>query len=290
MKPEIIELADHRTRGKSRVRVAVSSDLHFDAAGRLTSPATITALVEEMRAAEPAAVVLAGDIGHPLENFKRCLAAFQSIRVPVAVLAGNHDVWRDEGGLGSRELWEHGLADATREAGALWLEDGELRIGDVAVVGSLAWYDYSAAPEHLRYPDGHFARIKGSLNNDAEMIDWPWTDVEFAWRLRQGLVGKLARLDRDASIRSVVVTTHVPIFEEQMTRKPGSHRWELSNAYFGNLTTGAAVARCAKVRTVVSGHTHCGRRGTVVRDAAPPIDVHVVGSEYGRPAFVVIDC
>ena len=101
---------------------------------------------------------------------------------------------------------------------------------------------------------------------------------------------KLARLEKDTSIRSVVVATHVPIFEEQMTRKPDNHRWELSNAYFGNLTTGAAVARFEKVRTVVSGHTHCGRRGTVVRDGAPPIEVHVIGSEYGKPAFVVIDC
>ena len=271
------------------VRVAVASDLHFDLAGHLTSPATVAALVEEIRAAEPAAVVLAGDLGHPLENFRRCLAAFQSIGVPVAVLAGNHDVWRDEVGLGSRELWEHGLADVTRDAGMLWLEDAELRIGDVAVVGSMAWYDYSAAPEHLRFADKYYAAAKGSLNNDAEMIDWSWSDVNFARRLRQGLVSKLARLENDASIRSVLVATHVPIFEEQMTRKPGNHRWELSNAYFGNLRTGAAVARYAKVSTVVSGHTHCGRRGTIVREGAPPIEVHVVGSEYGRPTFVVVD-
>ena len=242
-------------------RVAVASDLHFDSASHLTSPATVAALVEEIRATEPAAVVLAGD----------------------------HDVWRDEVGLGSRELWEHGLADVTRDAGMLWLEDAELRIGDVAVVGSLAWYDYSAAPEHLRFADKHYAAAKGSLNNDAEMIDWSWSDVNFARRLRQGLVSRLARLERDASVRSVLVATHVPIFEEQMTRKPGNHRWELSNAYYGSLRTGAAVARYAKVGTVVSGHTHCGRRGTVVREGAKPIEVHVIGSEYGRPTFVVVE-
>ena len=217
-------------------------------------------------------------------------AAFRSLPVPVAVLAGNHDVWRDEVGLGSRELWEHGLADATREAGAMWLEDDELRLGDVAIVGSLAWYDYSAAPEHLRYPDEHYAAIKGSLNKDAAWIDWPWSDVEFAWLLRRGLVSRLERLEDDASVRAVIVATHVPLFEQQMTRKPGNYQWELSNAYFGNLTTGAAVAHYAKVRAVVSGHTHCGRRGMVVRERAPPIDVHVVGSEYGTPAFVVVEC
>src|SRR5208282_3843603 len=110
-----------------------------DAAGHLTEPAAVASLVEEIRASEPAAIVLAGDVGHPLDNFRRCIAAFRSLPCPVAVLAGNHDVWRDDAGLGSRELWEHGLADATREAGAVWLEDGELRLGDVAIVGSLAW-------------------------------------------------------------------------------------------------------------------------------------------------------
>ncbi|MGO9834893.1 MAG: hypothetical protein ACLP1X_11800 [Polyangiaceae bacterium] len=53
---------------------------------------------------------------------------------------------------------------------------------------------------------------------------------------------------------------------------------------------GTAVARFEKVRTVVSGHTHCGRRGSVVREGAPPIEVHVVGSDYGAPAVVVVDC
>jgi hypothetical protein len=75
-----------------------------------------------------------------------------------------------------------------------------------------------------------------------------------------------------------------------MTHKPGNYQWELSNAYFGNLTTGAAVAQFAKVRAVVGGHTHSGRQDTVAREGAPPIDVQVVGSDYGRPAFVVVEC
>jgi 3',5'-cyclic AMP phosphodiesterase CpdA len=271
-------------------RIVVTSDLHYDSESRLTPPATIAALFEEIHAVGPDAVVLAGDVGHPLENFRGCLAGVRSLGVPVAVLAGNHDVWVDDEGIGSKELWEHRLADTTREAGAFWLEQDDVQVDDVAIVGSLAWYDYSAAPEHLRFPDEHFARIKRLLNNDGSRIDWPWSDVEFAARLRQSLVHRLAQLEQDAGVRAVVVATHVPVFEEQMTRKPGNEQWELSNAYFGNLTTGAAVARFPKVRAVVSGHTHCGRRGTVAREGAHPIEVHVVGSEYGEPAFVVVEC
>jgi hypothetical protein len=89
-------------------------------------------------------------------------------------------------------------------------------------------------------------------------------------------------------VRKVVVVTHVPLFEEQMLRKPTDQRWELANAYFGNLATGSMVARYGKAAAVISGHTHCGREGVVQRKDGSEIEVHTVGSEYGRPAFVVL--
>jgi len=46
-----------------------------------------------------------------------------------------------------------------------------LRLGDVMLVGSMAWYDYSAIdPNHTR-PPHEIALLKGMLNNDAHWID-----------------------------------------------------------------------------------------------------------------------
>lgn len=271
-------------------RIAVTSDLHFDPEGHLTRPELVALLAARIAGERPDAVVLAGDLGHPFPNFVGCLETFGSIEAPVAVLAGNHDVWHDPAGASSQELWDDRLPDAVRQLGMIWLEADTLRVGDIAIVGSLAWYDYSAAPEHLRFPDELYARIKNELVADADWIDWPWSDVEFADTLRTGLRSRLARVARDPAVRSIVVATHVPIFEAQIARKPGDHWWELTNAYFGNLTTGEVVEGFSKVRAVVSGHSHCGKRGIVPRPAVPPIDVHVVASDYGCPDIVLIDC
>jgi 3',5'-cyclic AMP phosphodiesterase CpdA len=267
-------------------RIAIAADLHY---GNLTAPAAVERLVEDIRIARPDALVLAGDLGQPSRDFAACLAAFQSLAVPTGVLAGNHDVWREEGAWSSRALWERHLPALTTQAGFLWLESGALRLEDVAVVGSLAWYDYSAAPSRQDFPAEHFAATKWAFNNDAVRIDWPWSDVELARSLCVGLVQRLERLDKDGAVRRVVVVTHVPLFAEQMLRKPGDERWEHSNAYFGNLTTGEEVLRFEKVTHVVSAHTHCGRQAVVHRERGPDVAVAVVASDYGRPAFVMLD-
>jgi predicted phosphohydrolase len=266
-------------------RVAVTADLHFDRSGYLTSPEVVDHLVLRLQVAQPDAVIIAGDLGHPVGEFAACLQAFRRLSVPVGVVAGNHDVWRDEH-CSSRELWERRLPELTEQAGFVWLEGAVLRLGEVAVVGSLAWYDYSAGSSE--WPAEHFAAIKGNLNNDAHWIDWPWSDVELAARLREGLRRRLAALEADAGVHEVLVVTHVPLFEEQMTRKPGDPRWELSNAYFGSLTTGRAVLGFGKVVGVVSGHTHCARRATVRADDGHAIAASVIGSEYGRPELELV--
>ena len=271
-------------------RIAVTADLHFDRQGYLTSPEVVDGLAARIHAAKPDAVIIAGDVGHPSDNFASCLAAFRHFMVPVAVLAGNHDVWRDnEGGWSSRELWNRRLASLVEAAGFVWLESTVLRLGDAAVVGSLAWYDYSAAPPTLARPPEYFAGMKRHLSNDATWIDWPWSDVELASALHDGLVQRLEAVEADAGIREVLLVTHVPLFEEQMLRKPGDLRWEISNAYYGNFTIGLAVRRFKKVVRVISGHTHCAQRGVVHRAGGPDLPVSVIGSDYGSPEVEVIE-
>jgi hypothetical protein len=59
--------------------------------------------------------------------------------------------------------------------------------------------------------------------------------------------------------------------------------------YFGNLTLGDEVCRHAKVRAIVSGHTHIGREGQRVRPGLPPLAYRVVPSEYGDPRHVLLE-
>jgi hypothetical protein len=272
------------------MKIVVTSDLHLG----ITAGRAIRALAERIAAEAPALTVLAGDLGEPLPDFAACLELFAGLPGDVAVLAGNHDVWA-RGGHHSRDLWERELPAAVRARGMLWLEDADWHGDGVAVVGTISWYDYSAAdPDLPHFPPERFAQLKGRFNNDARFVDWPWSDTEFAARVGDSFHGRLLRVESDPDVRAIVIATHVPLFEAQMCRKPHDQAWGFSNAYFGNLALGRRVLDASKVRAVVSGHTHVGRSGYAPRggdpDAdLPPIPVAVVPSAYGAPAYLTVD-
>jgi predicted phosphodiesterase len=274
------------------MKLVVTSDLHYDTRGDLTEPAAIERLAEEIRAEAPDALVLAGDLGHRIAEFRACLTCFAGVCASTGVVAGNHDVWRDDqAGHGSQALFEELLPAVARDLGYTWLEDDVIRVGDRAVAGSCAWYDYSGVdPRHVGgYSPDDLQLIKGTMSNDAGWIDWPWTDRELAARVRAGLAARLDALEGDAGVEAVAVVTHVPILDAQMTRKADDERWGISNAYFGNLTIGRDVLARAKVRAVVSGHTHHGREARVDRADMPPVEVRVVDADYGEPRFTVLE-
>lgn len=271
------------------MRLAVTSDLHYDLAGHLTAPDTIEALARQIGRERPDLLILAGDLGHGVENFRRCVASFSGVARQVAVLAGNHDVWRDEvQGVSSQPLLDEVLPGLCAELGAVWLETATLRLGPVGVVGSLAWYDYSAIDPEQAHHAPQLPRLKPLLNNDANWIDWAPTDQQVAARLGGALLARLDDLAADPAIRQIVVATHVPLLEGQMTRKPNNPNWGVSNAFFGNLSLGHQVAARDKVTLVVSGHTHCGQEGALARPSGP-LRHAVIGSDYGAPAFRLFD-
>lgn len=149
--------------------IVVTSDLHLG----ITKAFTIRDLVNTIAATDPDLTVLAGDIGEGLPNFVECLRLFAQLPGDVAVLAGNHDVW-SRAHIPSQDLWEKALPEAVRDAGMIWLEETVWQRNTVAVAGSLAWYDYSAADPTLpSYRPGFFAGMKRQYNMDAKYVDWP---------------------------------------------------------------------------------------------------------------------
>jgi 3',5'-cyclic AMP phosphodiesterase CpdA len=269
-------------------RIAVTSDLHYDVTGALTPPGEVARVLDEMSASEPDAMLVAGDIGHPFANFRGCLDLLRGRAPEIGIVAGNHDVWREES-LGSERLWQHELPAATRERELRWLEQDTIQLGSLAVVGTTAWYDYSAAEPSLEKDEAFFAAVKPQLSNDSYWIDWPVSDVELAAELRVGLGTRLDALQEDPTVAEILVVTHVPVLEQQLRRNPTDYGWSVANAYFGNLRTGREILRYPKVRTVVSGHTHFGLHATAPRKGMPAVDAWVVGSDYGAPAWILLE-
>ena len=271
------------------MKIVITSDLHYDERGHLTSPGEVQEMVQKIAIERANLVILAGDLSHGSSAFEACLAAFRGLRVPVAVLAGNHDIWKDEAaGLSSEELWGYQLESITMRQRATWLEKQSLSFGEIGVVGSMAWYDYSGVdPSNQTAPD-LLASLKACFNNDATWIDWGRKDRDFARELREGMLTRLRAMAQQEGVKKIVVVTHVPILEEQMERKPEDAQWGLTNAYFGHLTLGAEVVKEPKVVAVVSGHTHIGKQATRHRPGMSPIEVRVVESDYGMPGYTVL--
>jgi predicted phosphohydrolase len=264
------------------MRIVVTADLHYHALWARTLERFAWQIQDE----RPDCFILAGDVGHPLANFRRGLALFSDLTCPRLALAGNHDLWSGE--HESQVLWDHLLGDAAREAGFLWLDRENVRLGNLGICGTLGWYDYSAREPFLPIEDWDYFVNKGMFDNDGNYVDWDRTDQEFAALILGEFSARLAALCEDTAISQVLVVTHVPPFRENLVHKPDNMTWSFNNAFAGNLTLGQAIVRCPKVSHVVSGHTHAGGHWQVPTPHGT-IESYVVGSDYGQPAYVTLD-
>lgn len=268
------------------MRLAIASDTHLETTGR----EPIARLIAGIAKAQPDALVLAGDLGNPALLFEECLSLFARLDMPVAVLAGNHDLWVHSPREHSRELFEEQLPAITRAAGFHWLDGDEpLVLGNVGIAGSIGWYDYSAREASYNQSDEEIVRIKPTFAWDARHVDWAWSDPEFAAACRARLARQLDALSARPSVDRIVVVTHVPIFESQIARRPDDRDWSLGQPFFGHLTMGALVERYPRVTHVVSGHTHVGMHGEHEREGAPPIATGVVASDYRLPKYLLVE-
>ena len=257
----------------------ITADLHIG----ITSGTKILSIKKEMlKNGNPDIIILAGDIGEPVNNFEICLKLFSDIRCPVGVVIGNHDLYNTDGNYHSEELWRTILPDIVKKYGFIWMEKETITVNNIAFIGTMAWYDYSSrVPVFSHLPDDFFYKNKGRFVNDGNYIDWDRRDTDFSSELLDSFEKRLAMVQEDKAIRRIIVVTHVPLFKEQLIHYYSDNRY--ADAYFGNFTMGKRVARFSKVIDVISGHTHRG-----VDTIVGSIRTKVIPSDYGKPAFITL--
>lgn len=262
------------------MKIIITSDLHYE---QLTAIPRIKEMVEKIKQEKPDAVILAGDLGEAESSFGDCLELFQGLDCPVGVIAGNHDLWCFYSPFDSEELWSQVFPNITKEMGFVWMENENIYLDNIAIVGSIIWYDYSYRnPEYELSPDSFFDTHHKENWSDGHYMEWDRTNKEFSREVVDEFMCRIDEAEIQDNITDIVVVSHIPMFREQSYGLPRDNR--IADSFFYNTRAGDLLTYCKKVKYVVSGHTHRGRSRQIG-------DLHLmtVDSDYGRPKYITLE-
>jgi predicted MPP superfamily phosphohydrolase len=277
----------------ANLRIAITADLHWS--HRRAGDEATEFLASFLHRQPPDVLILAGDLG-TVDHFRACLALFADLPCRKALVPGNHDIWVEPNDArgDSLQLYQQHLPAVAAEHGFQYLDQGPLLLKDhdLALVGSINWYDYSWSLERLRreVPDWeHRLRHKQfsrGRHNDARFVRWPLDDVGFTAQVVGALERHLQQA-LDQVGRAIVVTHHPACYGLSFPRllPPATLDGLLWDALSGNTALEAVLVRHAdRVPLVFSGHTHraceCRLRG---------IHGFNVGGDYHFKRLLLLD-
>jgi predicted phosphohydrolase len=285
------------------MRLLATADLHYN---HLKSRPSADDVIERMNAAGGDVLLVIGDAaaadGEALEE---CLSRF-SFAGPKLFVPGNHELWTL--GPDSYRLYREDLPRRVRALGWQWLPSEPFAMGDVAIVGSIGWYDYSFAQDSLGIPRrfyeakvspgvaerinefsplleqaddvGPVARGVVARWNDGKFVKLHRSDEAFLRELAGEMRGQLEEL---RGTRSVVAAFHHLPFRELLP--PARNiQWDFAKAYLGSALLGEVLLEFANVKHVLCGHSHFPAQARVVH-----VDAVNIGSGYRWKTFNVLD-
>jgi predicted phosphohydrolase len=276
-----------------QLRFAFTADLHWG--NRPDGDDATRALASFLLDQPPDVLVLAGDVGSGYD-FDACLALFNRLPCLKALVPGNHDVWVtvDDPRGDSLQVYREYLPRVAAAHDFHYLDQGPLLVPDanLALVGSMNWYDYSWTIDLLRrlFPAElkrlGTKRFTNGRHNDAVYVRWPLDDIGFT---KQG-VAALAEQLRAALAqvsRAIVVTHHPPFHGLSFPRpsSPPSLDSLLWDAFAGNAALEAVlIEQQARIPFALCGHTHRERANTL-----GAIRGYNIGGDYHFKRIVCID-
>jgi Icc-related predicted phosphoesterase len=262
------------SRGNSMMRIAWMTDLHLNFVDR----SSIKTFCQQILAASPDVVLLAGDIGEAPSVVGYLKDVEESLQMPLYFVLGNHDFYHGSIAAVRREVAQL----SARSRFLRWLSNaGVVRLSsETGLIGHDSWADG-------RFGNG--PRSNMMLNDYLLIGDFIGLSVTERFR-------KLALLGDQAAayfaktlpvafekFQSVILLTHVPPFRESCW-----HEGQISDddalPHFacksvGDVLRKIMIERPDRNLTVLCGHTHSG--GSVLIE--PNLRVIAGSSLYGAP-------
>jgi predicted phosphohydrolase len=218
----------------------------------------------------PDLLILAGDIGTGT-LYGDCLAQLAELPCLRAMVPGNHDIWvQYQADHDSLFLYEQELPRIAAQHGYHYLDGGPLILkdADLALVGTINWYDHSWALEQLRslHPNElerlRSKRFTRGQHNDANFVRWALDDAGFTRKVVSTFERHLQSAVEQVN-RVIVVTHHPPYYGLSFPRldPPTSLDGLLWDAFTGNRAMEQLLARYSeRISFAFCGHTHRARQ------------------------------
>jgi UDP-2,3-diacylglucosamine pyrophosphatase LpxH len=287
------------------MRIGLTGDLHWGISARHDKG--VAAFIDsELSAASLSLLIVAGDLAEMAglsgeEAGKNHASLFARLRsacdCPIAVCAGNHDIWAAKTKFDSMAIYRELLPRFAEAGGVTYLDKVNLRLPELTVVGCYGHFDYSLRTKGLEMNGTevtfeHYATeippgYTHPLWMDSTMISWEHDDRDACRRICElGLQRMLAAGIRGKPI--LFVTHSVPRSELNGHHESDNKESQFRNAFCGTDLLESmirAVAGKGVPITTVSGHTH-RQVGPTEIDGVIYLNT---GSEYGAPKLTVID-
>jgi predicted phosphohydrolase len=275
------------------MHIAITADLHFGH-NRLGDDA-IHLLLEHLQNQAPDLLLLGGDIGTD-DHFAECLQVFRALPCRKALVPGNHDLWvadNDQRG-DSLAVYERHLSELCNLHEYHYLDHAPLVLteANLAIVGSINWYDYSWSLERMKaeIPNWQWhienKAFSRGRHNDGRFVRWKSDDVSFTRQV-------VATLERHLTqsleqVEHALVLTHHPAFHGLGFPRAAPAQgldellWE---ALSGNRGLETVLAKHAgRIPLILSGHTH--RNAEAQLGPARGINI---GGDYHFKRMLIVD-
>jgi predicted phosphohydrolase len=275
------------------LRLSITADLHWGI--RPAGDEATRSLVAFLEADPPDVLIIAGDIGAD-EHFGPCLELFAGLPCRKALVPGNHDIWvraDDLRGDSLRVYREH-LPALCRAHDFAYLDERPLAFpqADLAIVGSMNWYDYSWSLDALRrlFPSEEdrlrSKRFLRGRHNDANYVRWPIDDAAFTAEVVATMREQL-RTAFDVVSRAIVVTHHPPFYGLTFPRPAAPQHLDglLWDAFSGNRAMEELLHEYeSRITLAFCGHTHRARENNL-----GAIRGYNIGGDYHFKRLLCLD-
>ncbi len=257
------------------MRIAAISDIHVRNEGQ--DDELLYEIKGQVEQIDPDIFIIAGDTSERLTILGDSLSKLKIDGLTSLYVAGNHDIWFEENKRDSLEKYSSAIQEVCTQNGFIHLPDQPYIEGDLAVVGSIGWSDYSFRRQDLRIPFEAYKKKEygGAIWYDVFNIDWHLTDIEITELLNKKLEYDLSTLPADVR-RIIYVSHHLPF--KELTLYKGRLPWDFFSAYMGAVSTGEILRRDPRVILSISGHSHVRNVVTVGHITAITVPLG-----YGRP-------